>query len=85
MRTEAIVWDTTLPGIISACWKLKGVDDHEVVVVQGMLLSFINFIKNCIFLAWATHSFYFSPSEELRCKLKNCSCFSGGSMGGSGS
>ncbi|CAM6009102.1 unnamed protein product [Sphagnum balticum] len=34
MRTEAIVWDTTLPGIISACWKLKGVDDHEVVVVQ---------------------------------------------------
>jgi hypothetical protein len=46
MRTEAIVWDTTLPRIISACWKLKGVDDHEVVVVQGMLLTFINLIKN---------------------------------------
>jgi hypothetical protein len=58
MRTEAIVWDTTLPRIISACWKLKGVDDHEVVVVQGML---------------GQHTLFFPPSEELRSKLKNCS------------
>jgi hypothetical protein len=58
MRTEAIVWDTTLPRIISACWKLKGVDDHEVVVVQGML---------------GQHALFLSPSEELRSKLKNCS------------